>query len=235
MTVEAEVTIESTPEVPQEETPEQKTVTYEEIASKVGWRPKTDFKGDPGRWTDAETWVATTANLNEGYRHEIKSMKRTIDGMAKTFKSTMEAQYQKGLQEAEEARRESIRVGDVEAVEAHDKYIETIKQSKPQDTEMKPEVQDFIMRNGWFDKDQKMTRRAIVYKDEYFAENPDGSLEDALQYVETEIKKAFSDKFAPRERVVQQPSPVEGAGSRTIGGKIDPVSKIKTFIYSDPE
>jgi hypothetical protein len=100
---------------------------------------------------------------------------------------------------------------------------------------MKPEVQDFIMRNGWFDKDQKMTRRAIVYKDEYFAENPDGSLEDALQYVETEIKKAFSDKFAPRERVVQQPSPVEGAGSRTIGGKIDPVSKIKTFIYSDPE
>jgi hypothetical protein len=98
----------------------------------------------------------------------------------------------------EAEKDKAILAGDVNQVKAIDKQIKEIEKTEiPKESGIRPEVKDFVIRNPWFDKDVKMTRRTVAYKDEFFADNPNGSLKEALEYAEAEIKKAFPDKFEP--------------------------------------
>jgi hypothetical protein len=98
-----------------------------------------------------------------------------------------------------EAEKEAaILKGDVVQVKAIDKQLREIEKTEiPKADDIRPEVKDFMEKHPWFDKDAKMTRRTIAFKDEFFADNPSGSMKDALEYAEAEIKQAFPDKFEP--------------------------------------
>lgn len=212
-----------------------KSITYEDVAIRMGWVPKEHFKGDISKWTDAETWVNETSKRNESWRHEVKTMKQTIDGMAKTFKSSMEAQYKRGLQDAQERRKEAIKAGDVEAVEEIDQHIETLKQQRQNDKpELLPEVESFIGRHSaWWDKDKVMTADALDYKERYLKANPSATISEVLDYVEKKIQRDYPDVFKPAIQQTDTPPAPEGA--RPAGGaKGDPIAKLKAHIYSDP-
>jgi hypothetical protein len=202
----------------QEVTPEAKIL---EIAAAVGWK-----EGGP---LDAETFLKTMPGRFKEQSSELKSIKKMVEHNNKLVTQTINQKVQEQLAVADEQRNAAILRGDVAAVKTIDKQIQTLESSQTKehvDDGIKPEVQEFIARNSaWFDKDAKMTRRAIAYKDEFFSDNPNGSLTAAMEYAENELKKAFPDKFSDK---TYTPPPTGVEGGTNIGTKSEPWQQVKT-------
>lgn len=214
-------------------------VTFEDVAREIGWVPKEDFKGNPDKWTDAKTWVKLNHKINNEHFTEIRNLKKTIDGMAKVHKSSVEAAYKRGIEEAQAARREAIKAGDVEEVEKIDQQIESMKQQvTPEAGKLLPEVEKFITRHAdWWDKDKVMTADALDYKERYIRANPGATIDDVLDYVEAKIRKDYPEKFSKAASAAEDnnsPAAVEGSRPGN-SGKPNPIAKIKAHIYADPD
>ena len=133
---------------------------------------------------------------------------------------TIKQKVQEQLASVEFEREAAITRGDVQQVKAFDRQIKEIEQKANIEPAVAPEVREWISHNPWFDVDKKMTRRAVAFKDEYFADNPNGTLDEALEYAEEELKRSFPDKFKkPDEEGKPDKKPaaaaVESASSQT--------------------
>lgn len=58
-------------------------MTIESEALGMGWIPKEQFKGDPTKWTDAETYVERGKNLLPIVRKHNENLSRTVEGQAR--------------------------------------------------------------------------------------------------------------------------------------------------------
>ncbi len=165
-----------------------------EIAKAVGWK-----EGGP---LDAETFIKGMPGRFHDQTRTMQELKRSVEGITKHFATTVERQVQERVANLEASKEQAILAGDVKTVKEIDKQIKDAEKTEiPKGNAIAPEVKDFVDRNTWFDKDAKMTRRAVAYKDEYLLDNPGADLKDALDYAEAEVKKAFPDKFEATETV----------------------------------
>lgn len=159
-----------------------------EIAKAVGWK-----EGGP---LDAESFIKQMPGRFHDQTRTMQELKKSVEGITKHFASTVERQVQERVANLETSKEQAILAGDVKTVKEIDKQIREAEQTDiPKGSAIAPEVKDFVERNAWFDKDAKMTRRAVTYKDEYLLDNPGADLKDALDYAEAEVKKAFPEKF----------------------------------------
>lgn len=67
-------------------------------AREMGWRPKEDFKGDPEKWTDAETWVERGHHIlpilqanNKRLKQDLASRDGRISSLEKAVRDSQEA------------------------------------------------------------------------------------------------------------------------------------------------
>lgn len=187
--------------------------TVEDVAKAMGWRPKESMK-DPSKFVDAATYIKRTATIKDDYKREISQLKKSVEGIAKTFETATQAQYQKGIQDAENRMKAAKEAYDFDAFEQAQREAQYLKQ-QASTTSTSSEVQDFIDRNDWFDKDKEMTADALDYKERYIKANPNAPANEVLAYVEKRIKRDYPDHFeeVKVETTSRQPAAVEGVRS----------------------
>lgn len=128
----------------------------EQEARTLGWVPQDQFKGDPAKWTDAETFVARGKEImpilrknNEKLVGEVDALKGELSTLQRTVQEANEAlaafkeyheetskrAYEAALRDLRKQKAEAIKEGDgdkvVEAEEAIDKLTAEAAKPKP--------------------------------------------------------------------------------------------------------
>jgi hypothetical protein len=198
----------------------------EAAARADGWLPKEEYKGDPEKWVDQKTWVEKGPLLKRisSQSTHIKELKRTVDAMARHLEASVQAGVKQELAKLNEAKREAVKEGDVEKVEAIDKKIDQAKATKadiPTAKEVAPEIETWITANPWYKDDPEMHDFARAFNDTYFKRHPNGDLGDSLKATTAAVKKAFPEKFADAKKdppAKHNASAVEGSTSPSRPG-----------------
>lgn len=208
--------------------------TIEEQAQKMGWNP--DHQGVDK--LDAAEFIRR-APLFERIKKQsdsIKRLEKLVEGMANTYKGATEAQYKKGIKDAEDRMKTAEAEYDVAAfkqAQAEKAALETQQAATIAPAAEPQEVTDFCERNPWFEKSATMRTDALEYGDKFMKRNPDATIAERLEYIETKMKKDYPDAFAApdeEDKPRKSAAAVEGAGH---GGKVDPLAKLKNSMSSD--
>lgn len=88
---------------------------FEAEARGRGWAPKEEFKGDPARWVDAETFIERTDTVMPLLKADRDRLKRELGDLKRQFK-----QFSKFASAAEERVRGELQAKMEEAVQAGD-------------------------------------------------------------------------------------------------------------------
>lgn len=206
----------------------------ESEALAMGWKPLAEFKGDPDKWTDAETYVESHSRhngvlkkANEKILKELDEVKSQMKNLDAAHKSIFDMQMKKAKEEFEQSlaylkaqKREARRTGDLDTADELDEQIDSLKergpetpvepaqtaanQQDPNAWRQNPILAEWADRNAWFTKDKAMTAYAVTISQELRQSQPKMSFEDILQTTTHEVRKEFAHKFTSRR------NPVEG-------------------------
>lgn len=160
---------------PQEnEVNEPNELSVEDRARQLGWHPKEEYKGDPDRWVDAESFVkkgeeelpVLRSNLKK-IQSDLAKEREEFQRTAKEFREWHETTVQKAEREAYERAKADIERKKLEAVEMGDKdaYIAAQEQEKnlappkqadqkpaPQQQDVDPAYVEWKSKNTWYDQ-----------------------------------------------------------------------------------
>jgi len=195
----------------------------EAAARADGWLPKEEYKGDPEKWVDPKTWVEKGPLLKRisSQSTHIKELKRTVDAMARHLEASVQAGVKQELAKLNAAKKEAVKEGDVEKVEAIDRQIDQAKATKadiPTAKEVAPEIETWVGQNPWYKDDPEMHDFARAFNDTYFKRHPNGDLSDSLKATTDAVKKAFPEKFA----VTKKEDPPAKPNASAVEGSTHP-------------
>lgn len=213
--------------------------SWDDRALQMGWTPKEQFRGDPDKWVDAETFVrrgeeflpfvkANNKRLErelEKANGQIAKLKGAVDNAVQHISRADQRAYERARRELEADLDRAAEAGDIASVRAINKDIvdlekEVRAEAKPEHVAETPDgkaaLSEFKVANPWFEKDRVMTAAAIEIGNELAAE---GVLEPRIQLAEIakRIRAEFPHKFTNPRR--EQAAAVEGAslGSKPRG------------------
>lgn len=208
----------------------------EDQALRMGWTPKEQFKGDPAKWVDAETFIrrgeeflpflkANNKRLEDALRKaetRIESLDKAVKRSVEHMSRADERAYTKARADLERELEAAASAGNVDDVKAITKDIadlekDTVKPPKAEEPEEHPAFTDFKADNPWFAKDAALRGAAIAIADELIADGMTRP-ERYLPQVAKRIREEFPHKFENPKR--REPGAVEaGGGSRRMSGK----------------
>lgn len=208
---------------------------YEAEARQHGWTPKEEFKGDPTRWADAETFVKRADEVmpllkkkTEAQDRRIKELERTIKEATAHFSKAEERSYARALADLKAKQEAAVEVGDVAAHRAIGDEITALtaeaKTAKPAANDLALEAKeaeiDWRERNPWWDKNTLARDYGMLVAQRNQAKAQDMAPADFFDFIKDEVVKRYPDVAeAPAGR--RPINPVEGGGTnrRTAGGK----------------
>ena len=211
-------------------------------ARAMGWRPEEEFRGDPGKWKDAETFV------NDGYqilpilRERTKTMASKMDvtnqelaktqGLLKTLtdhhKETDKRAYERALRDIKADQRKAVANQDIETYDKLDKALGDLE--KPLETKNDPNIDPgFIAwkdENSWYVPSTKMANYADTIAEFVRKQNPTLVGKAFFDVVTNEVKSRFPEEF--KNPNADKSDFVEG------GGDSDPDNKkVKKKTYAE--
>ena len=205
-----------------------------EKARAQGWVPKEEFRGDPEKWVDAEKFVERGEKVipilkerNDHLVKEIQGLKSTFGEFVEYSKKAEERAFSRAMKELQEKKEAAVEVADTDtfrAVEKEQLELMKARQEMPTvkpATDLPPDFQAFVEKNGWYDSDPEM--RAYADNIGTFVKNTKGHLSypEILQEVEKEVRQRYPAKFTNTRR--ESASKVEGVSEtgipRRAGGK----------------
>lgn len=217
----------------------QKESSSEDRAKGMGWVPKDEFRGDPNRWSDADTFVkraehelpiarATTRRLER----ELAEMKNAVKEFADHHKATSEREYQRALRDLKAQQKQAVAEADTEKfdqiekeiAEAHKERATTvpIQQAPPVD----PDFQEWVGENRWYNNNKRLHKIADAIGQDLIEDGSPLRGIDFYREVEKEIKRRYPEHF---ENARKADPPAVGSGS---GGDSAPSGK-RGKGYSD--
>lgn len=204
-------------------------------ARALGWVPEDEYKGNPAKWADAETFLQVHSKNNGALRKalaaqakDLEELKNQMRGMDSAHRKIFDMQIKKLKEEHDgqlaflkAQKREALRSGEHEAAADIDEQIDSLRErgpdlpDLPDEPQSKPEVPHWrtnktmvawAERNPWFEKDEDMSAFAGGIGQKLRADNPAMPFDELLDKVTERVRKAFPHKFAGGRR-----SPVEGS------------------------
>lgn len=205
--------------------------SYEDRALAMGWTPKTQFKGDPEKWVDAETFVkrgeeflpflkANNRRLEQALEKanaKIASLDKAVRGSIEHISKAEQRAYTRARADLEAELEQAAAAGDAETVKAVTKDIVALEKevsAKPEKDEpdTPPEMAEWLEANPWFGKDRAMTAACQAIANDVFEEGYTGKAQ--LREVDKRIRAEFPHKFEKPENPNRKaPAAVEGFGS----------------------
>lgn len=200
------------------------------VASAKGWVPKGAFKGDPAKWVDHKTFLERAENempLLKASMRRLQKQNDDLHGLLKKVVSSNKEQQDRAVAQEiaklKAEKKEAVKEGDVDKVDAIDAEIEKAKTKKVDAAEERKSnnglseedseaMNEWLDDNKWFKTDVRLNKYAEGVWTEFGKENKNGfndkSLKEQLKIIAREVKAEFPAKFAkPKE-----PNAVEGGG-----------------------
>jgi len=191
-----------------------------DIATAAGWKATGPM--------NAEDFLRTMPERFKAKGNELKELKKSVDAIKNTFHQATAAQYEKGLKDKEaemQAAKAAYDFDKYEKAKAEHQQLQQMKEQQQEqqtaDPEVLPEVDAFVKRNAWFDKDKAMTADALHYKELYLKTNPGAPAKEVLEYVEKRIKRDYPESFEQNqtgENQNEQRRPAAGVETGNRGG-----------------
>lgn len=209
----------------------------EERATRMGWSPKDQFKGDPARWVDAATYVKNGEESLPILRERMRKLETSVAEKDKALtdfrvyhEKTEERAYARAKKELEAQIKAAAKGGDEEGAAAAAEELAKVEADhatakaapKPD-----PEWDSWISENRWCEDDAELKEEATVEAfrlRQRMASKQEPLLEGRafLDKVKGNLKARFPAKFGGNPRR-QQGSSVEnpggGGGGESRGGK----------------
>jgi polyhydroxyalkanoate synthesis regulator phasin len=219
-------TMEEEAKVPEEGEAPKAPDPVEELAKEIGWNP--DFDGENA--VDAKTYILRSRDIQSSLNKKVTNLSRELSAVkegVEVVKWSAEQSRQKEIDrlkaevsDLKARRREAIKDGDADTVEAIDgkiKVSEKAMQSEPAPkpaTGPPPEYFDWLEKNQWYSKDPEMTRYAdeLLKLPEYKAVGA-ASYPRLLKKVEKAVKSEFAENF-PTEKKPDPAPAVSGTSQR---------------------
>lgn len=198
--------------------PAQMTVT-EEKASKSGWRPKEDWKGDEDEWVDAKEFnyrgdlmgrISEQSSILNNFKNQIAERDKTIQDLVDHHKNMSDREYKKALKALQSSKVEAIDDGDGASVVEIDNEIDELKDKrdaanktdgKPRDQNINDttpkEVIDWLQKpqNKWYTTDSFMKNVADAIAKELYQKSPNLPPATLLQQMDERMRKELPHKF----------------------------------------
>lgn len=199
---------------------EPQEMSSEERARLHGWVPKDEFRGDPERWTDAETFLKRgeeiTPILKENNRRleqRMHEMQSSVQELREFYKKSEERAYQQALKDLQEREERAFEDGDKEAFRAAQaeraKLAKEAPKAEPQQPQIDPAITEWKAKNEWFDRDPVAAQAAIALDAKLASDNPHWSVSQVLSEVSRQMQRRFPEHFENQRR--SSPPSVEGA------------------------
>lgn len=199
---------------------------YEAEARKHGWTPKDDFKGDPGKWVDAETFVRRADEVmpflkkqNAALKREMDDLKKQVKQASAFFSKAEERAYSRALADLQARHDDAVESGDVAAARKVMQEMGQLQADKPapesapeHDPEQaRRELNDWIERNDWYVTDDAR-RRYADFQAEAMGPAPEwpGGNKAWLDELEQRVERKFSER---------KPQPVANTPGRAAASK----------------
>ena len=209
------------------------TAAIEAEASKMGWTPKSEFKGDPAKWRPADEFVERGKNMlpivqasNKRLEREVAELRQTTKEFADHLSKTEQRAYERALADLKQQRKEAIAAGDGETFDKVDEAIADLKKEAdakaakgadkagPADD---PVYAEWESRQTWL-KDPDMAEYGEFAASKLRAAGEKATGADFLELVTKKVKAQFPEKFENPRRAAAPA--VEGAApAQRKGGK----------------
>jgi hypothetical protein len=206
--------------------------TAEDVARKIGWVPKDEFKGNPDDWKPATDFIISGRDIQRGYATELKGLRSQIDVMARTTADIVKDRLEAQRAELTGRYNELVEEGNAaEAFKVSQRLLDIDRRvASPPPGAPPPEVADFVERNKtWYDVDPAATLRAREVSDKLAARG--ASVADQLQAAERIVRTEFPDLFQGQRNGQRAAPAVHRPGSRSAA----PSNKAKTFADLPPD
>ena len=181
-------------------------------AKSEGWRPKDEWKGDPDKWVEAETFVERGEKISGILKSKVDRLEQRLNKAEKAnqqfgeyHKKTIEKErkeYERRITHLESLRSEAIDNGDGQTFTKIDREIGSIKQNMPSPPEepysMDPIEAQWLTSNQWYNSDQNMRAYADGVSDVVASEGYQGQAR--LDEITRRTKETFPDKFGNPNR-----------------------------------
>ena len=221
-------------EVPEEVVEEQSDPETNEIneieekAKEMGWNP--DHKG-PNK-VSAKEFVERGSFFRkiDAQNKKIDELLGVVKGLSEHNSKVAEVSYKKGLEDAQNRRREAVETGDVLAFNKAESDIKALEAVKPvgnppqqaNQNVVTPEMMDWVKENeAWFNNKSKENERMVKEADGLFyleaQDNPHKSQKEILEIVKQKIMVLHPDKF---ENPNKAKAVTVSKGSSTSVGKV---------------
>jgi len=202
---------------------------YEAEARAHGWTSKEEFKGDPARWVDAETFAKRADEVMPFLQKQNKALKREIDDLKRNMKQfadfsskAEERAYNRALADLQARHDEAVESGDKAAGRAILKELQDLKPAPKPETGKEPEGDvleqrreaffDWLPANPWYSEANSPKKLYADMLADRLADKHGGQLEDypggyaaMLAEITTQVERKFADP---------KPNPVNNGGNR---------------------
>lgn len=210
---------------------------YESEARVMGWRPESEWRGDPSAFVSAEEFVRRGKEItpilrknNEKLMAEIKArderiaqIQSTMQMLVETHKGSEERMYQQALNDLKQQRKDAISSMDGERFAEIEEQIEAMNEAKrltavqtpapaaQQAPAVDPAFEGWAQQNPWYLEDTKLRRQADIIGRTLREEGRTEQGEAFLNLVRDEMSEMYPDKIGTNRR---QPGRVEGSTNR---------------------
>jgi len=179
-----------------ESVPERKVSKWEEKALAQGWKPKTDFEGDPEDWRSARDFVERGELFGA-----LNKAKAELNAMKKVYQEVELKSYKKAIDDLKSLHKEAVHNGDVEEAT---KLVEEIAEKHKKVPEVEAEIpvaaSEFLEKNNaWFNtktsENKAMRQYACDKEVELRTSNPHIDDHTLYMQVEKDVKSFFPHRF----------------------------------------
>lgn len=214
----------------QQESPVELTV--EDRAREMGWKPETEYEGDPTKWVNAEIFVARAPlfeKIEAEKRHRISVEKqlelnnKALRELGEHNKKIAEQAYKRALKELRDAKKDALREGEAVLAEEIQERIDELKpENVPEVPEYNPnraKLDAWVADNKWYVDSLEMRNVADGIANTAVAQGK--SADEVFEIVSTKIRKLYPDEFKAQKRNPNKDDapPVEARGKTGNGVK----------------
>lgn len=187
----------------------------EQDAIEHGWNPE---GVDGKRNLSAEEFMDRKPLYDKIHANEkkMKRLQESMDAFKVHHEKVAELERAKAVDELKNQKKIALENEDYDTViDIDDKIAE--HKAVPPAPQANAVFDDWIEENVWYNQDSEMKEYADTIGNGYAAKNPNKPLIEVYEFVASETKKRFPDKFGNPRR--EAPSPVEASPRRRASSK----------------
>lgn len=163
--------------------------TVPELAAKMGWTPKEQWRGSPEKWVPAHEFLEGAVNVNQRLRSDIRAVRHETDKLARSTAAIVERQVAERVAMAEARFNAAVEAGDTQAARAATREIDAARAAAPVDN---PEER-FAEANPWYGKNDEATAFAVGISQRLASQGK--SVSEQLEAAEAGVRKRFPELY----------------------------------------